>query len=201
MWFIRVPKAEVEDTLKRIETHKGVIGTIVVNAEGKSHGDADEASQLHLCAADLAASCLQVFPSELLWITPPLCSTQDFSAASPWRRGAPSGISTLRMTSPSSVCAPKNTRSWLHLVSLWLLHNGGLIMTNKDLKEELSALLTFVLLCELTGSTPLSLLQRMTSCWSSSRTHVNSCREVQWESAVGPQQSFFICSRGPLTAA
>ncbi|XP_075905328.1 dynein light chain roadblock-type 2 [Nelusetta ayraudi] len=26
--------AEVEETLKRIETHKGVIGTIVVNAEG-----------------------------------------------------------------------------------------------------------------------------------------------------------------------
>ncbi|KAG9281071.1 dynein light chain roadblock-type 2 [Astyanax mexicanus] len=26
--------AEVEDTLKRIQTHKGVIGTIVVNAEG-----------------------------------------------------------------------------------------------------------------------------------------------------------------------
>ncbi|XP_073328813.1 dynein light chain roadblock-type 2 [Pagrus major] len=26
--------AEVEDTLKRIEAHKGVIGTIVVNADG-----------------------------------------------------------------------------------------------------------------------------------------------------------------------
>ena len=28
-------QAEVEETLKRIQTHKGVIGTIVVNAEGK----------------------------------------------------------------------------------------------------------------------------------------------------------------------
>lgn len=28
-------QAEVEETLKRIEAHKGVIGTIVVNAEGK----------------------------------------------------------------------------------------------------------------------------------------------------------------------
>uniref|UniRef100_A0A4W5QI46 Dynein light chain roadblock-type 2 n=1 Tax=Hucho hucho TaxID=62062 RepID=A0A4W5QI46_9TELE len=27
-------EAEVEETLKRIQTHKGVIGTIVVNAEG-----------------------------------------------------------------------------------------------------------------------------------------------------------------------
>ncbi|KAE8608321.1 hypothetical protein XENTR_v10011462 [Xenopus tropicalis] len=27
-------KAEVEETLKRIQSHKGVIGTIVVNAEG-----------------------------------------------------------------------------------------------------------------------------------------------------------------------
>uniref|UniRef100_A0A3B4YSX6 Dynein light chain roadblock n=1 Tax=Seriola lalandi dorsalis TaxID=1841481 RepID=A0A3B4YSX6_SERLL len=29
-----VLQAEVEETLKRIEAHKGVIGTIVVNAEG-----------------------------------------------------------------------------------------------------------------------------------------------------------------------
>uniref|UniRef100_A0A8C8J766 Dynein light chain roadblock n=1 Tax=Oncorhynchus tshawytscha TaxID=74940 RepID=A0A8C8J766_ONCTS len=29
--------AEVEETLKRIQTHKGVIGTIVVNAEGKQY--------------------------------------------------------------------------------------------------------------------------------------------------------------------
>lgn len=28
-------QAEIEDTLKRIEANKGVIGTIVVNAEGK----------------------------------------------------------------------------------------------------------------------------------------------------------------------
>lgn len=28
-------QADVEETLKRIEAHKGVIGTIVVNAEGK----------------------------------------------------------------------------------------------------------------------------------------------------------------------
>lgn len=42
-FFPRVPKAEVEETLKRIEGHKGVIGTIVVNAEGKRLGDADEA--------------------------------------------------------------------------------------------------------------------------------------------------------------
>uniref|UniRef100_A0A8C7JCZ1 Dynein light chain roadblock n=2 Tax=Oncorhynchus TaxID=8016 RepID=A0A8C7JCZ1_ONCKI len=28
--------AEVEETLKRIQTHKGVIGTIVVNAEGNT---------------------------------------------------------------------------------------------------------------------------------------------------------------------
>ncbi|PNJ61960.1 DYNLRB2 isoform 5 [Pongo abelii] len=27
--------AEVEETLKRIQSHKGVIGTMVVNAEGK----------------------------------------------------------------------------------------------------------------------------------------------------------------------
>lgn len=27
-------QAEVEETLKRIEAHKGVIGTIIVNAEG-----------------------------------------------------------------------------------------------------------------------------------------------------------------------
>lgn len=32
---LRVLQAEVEETLKRIEAHKGVIGTIVVNAEGK----------------------------------------------------------------------------------------------------------------------------------------------------------------------
>uniref|UniRef100_A0A4W5QTV5 Dynein light chain roadblock-type 2 n=2 Tax=Hucho hucho TaxID=62062 RepID=A0A4W5QTV5_9TELE len=31
---VMLPKAEVEETLKRIQTHKGVIGTIVVNAEG-----------------------------------------------------------------------------------------------------------------------------------------------------------------------
>lgn len=28
-------QAEVEETLKRIQSHKGVIGTMVVNAEGK----------------------------------------------------------------------------------------------------------------------------------------------------------------------
>uniref|UniRef100_A0A2K5F5U0 Dynein light chain roadblock-type 2 n=1 Tax=Aotus nancymaae TaxID=37293 RepID=A0A2K5F5U0_AOTNA len=28
------PQAEVEETLKRIQSHKGVIGTVVVNAEG-----------------------------------------------------------------------------------------------------------------------------------------------------------------------
>uniref|UniRef100_A0A2K5Q461 Dynein light chain roadblock-type 2 n=1 Tax=Cebus imitator TaxID=2715852 RepID=A0A2K5Q461_CEBIM len=28
------PQAEVEETLKRIQSHKGVIGTMVVNAEG-----------------------------------------------------------------------------------------------------------------------------------------------------------------------
>ena len=28
-------QAEIEETLKRIDTHEGVIGTIVVNAEGK----------------------------------------------------------------------------------------------------------------------------------------------------------------------
>lgn len=32
---ICVLQAEVEETLKRIESHKGVIGTLVVNAEGK----------------------------------------------------------------------------------------------------------------------------------------------------------------------
>lgn len=83
MSFFCVPKAEVEETLKRIEGHKGVIGTIVVNAEGKRLGDADEASQLHLCPADRTGLLFQVSPSELLWITPPLCSTPDFSAASP----------------------------------------------------------------------------------------------------------------------
>ncbi len=30
-----MPQAEVEETLKRIEAHKGVIGTIIVSAEGK----------------------------------------------------------------------------------------------------------------------------------------------------------------------
>uniref|UniRef100_A0A5F5PUN1 Dynein light chain roadblock-type 2 n=2 Tax=Equus TaxID=9789 RepID=A0A5F5PUN1_HORSE len=29
--------AEVEETLKRIQTHKGVIGTMVVNAEDKEY--------------------------------------------------------------------------------------------------------------------------------------------------------------------
>lgn len=33
---LAVFQAEVEETLKRIQTHKGVIGTIVVNAEGNT---------------------------------------------------------------------------------------------------------------------------------------------------------------------
>lgn len=34
--FNFIPQAEVEESLKRIESHKGVIGTLVVNADGKS---------------------------------------------------------------------------------------------------------------------------------------------------------------------
>lgn len=39
-------QAEVEETLKRIEAHKGVIGTIVVNAEGKANMRKYPAQQL-----------------------------------------------------------------------------------------------------------------------------------------------------------
>lgn len=34
--FVAVFQAEVEETLKRIQAHKGVIGTVVVNAEGNT---------------------------------------------------------------------------------------------------------------------------------------------------------------------
>ena len=30
------PQSEVEDTLKRIQTHKGVFGVVVINKEGES---------------------------------------------------------------------------------------------------------------------------------------------------------------------
>lgn len=36
VFFIVPLQSEVEETLKRIESHKGVIGTLVVNADGKS---------------------------------------------------------------------------------------------------------------------------------------------------------------------
>lgn len=48
----------------------------------------------------------------------------------------------------------------LVVVTQW---EGGLMMASNGVKEELCALL-FVLWRELTGRTPLSLLQRMTSC-------------------------------------
>lgn len=38
LFHIIASQAEVEETLKRIESHKGVIGTLVVNAEGKIAG-------------------------------------------------------------------------------------------------------------------------------------------------------------------
>ena len=38
---VSVVQADVEDTLKRIETHKGVIGTVVVNGDGKTHTHRD----------------------------------------------------------------------------------------------------------------------------------------------------------------
>lgn len=34
--LFRIQSQEVEETLKRIASHKGVVGTVVVNNEGKS---------------------------------------------------------------------------------------------------------------------------------------------------------------------
>ena len=52
-------QAEVEETLKRIQTHKGVIGTIVVNAEGEKKtrlivsGQYESRYTLHILIANI----------------------------------------------------------------------------------------------------------------------------------------------------
>jgi dynein light chain roadblock-type len=41
MLMTRFQASEVEETLKRIQSHKGVVGTIVVNAEGRPTNHSD----------------------------------------------------------------------------------------------------------------------------------------------------------------
>lgn len=50
-------QAEVEETLKRIQSHKGVIGTMVVNAEGK---------YLTVCLPDMQRPTKNLFVVQIL---------------------------------------------------------------------------------------------------------------------------------------
>ena len=112
-WVTVQMAAEVEETLKRLVGHKGVIGTVVVNKVCLDISSivfppqyfADDLINWHCCRKEPASS--------RHWTRARRVSTAPSSAVSSPRQWSCSRSSTPATTSPSCGSGPRSASSWL----------------------------------------------------------------------------------------